>query len=365
MEKRFDRIVLHAGPDKTGTTAIQYALNHSRSFLAARGIMYSSGFSRNDWGLTLYFCTQLHRFVDPNNSRQSQERLQQIGEQYFATLQREMATSEARTLILSHEGLIHLTRDELSRLHDFLKSQADSIEVVIYARDPVSYAKSAMSQRVKTGRRAWGNHPPVLRYRTYCQKLMAVFGQSAVFARKYDKSLFPEGNVVLDFLSMLELNADDRATIVSHSPVDRNPSLSGTSLQVGDRMISLLGEAVRTGPDFRERFLPSLLELGGDKIELSRRRYRLIMTLASSHTRFLEREFDIVFDIEDADKDARKRKSTVSRREIDRLARQIISDVMPEARLPGRYDLFAVLKNYRRSFTALLKHPVRRLKSRD
>lgn len=39
-ENRFKKVIVHVGPDKTGSTSIQYSLNRSRDILLKNGIFY-------------------------------------------------------------------------------------------------------------------------------------------------------------------------------------------------------------------------------------------------------------------------------------------------------------------------------------
>lgn len=125
-----DRLVLHIGPHKTGTTAIQNALREAAGALEAQGWHYP--------------------LLDPADH--AQHRL-------CAALARDDAEAEAmlarmlppgRDVILSSENFSRLQAAALLRLAERLRGRA--VEVVYFQRNFLSLAYSWWQERVKHGR---------------------------------------------------------------------------------------------------------------------------------------------------------------------------------------------------------------------
>ena len=286
-------IILHIGPDKTGSTAIQYTLAENVDLLESCGVLYSGGTGRNDKALALAFSKNIRRALSRNSGRKPKR-----DHGYVEKLQQRVKSSSADHLILSHEGLIHLTAEELWALREFLTGMSERVIVVLYARDPFSYALSAMSQRVKTGRRAWNYNPPVIAYQNHIEQWADVFGREALDVRLFSREVFPGGDVVLDFISMSPLKEalSDLDVSKLKQPFKGNPGFSDLAIRVGDRIVAILGDAeAPKGKIFKDLFFDDLSQLGSGKAELMPKQQKRILSLSRRHTEYLAREFNIVF----------------------------------------------------------------------
>lgn len=324
--KQLNKIILHIGPDKTGTTAIQRALKTSRALLHEYGVLYSNNLTNNDKWLTVNFC----KLTDPTTIFSVKK--DEIAEKccnYINVLKKEIETSSAGVLILSHEGVPHLETDELEALRDFLLHYTSNIEIVVYARAPLSYAGSAISQRIITGRKAWANHLPVLCYKDYLQKMIYVFGKTSILLKHFEKSKFPAGDIVLDFLSILELKESAKLQIVENANFKGNPALSSQAIQVGERLIEVVGKTVPEGGAFRFSFANELRAIKGKKIKLTKKQKELIQEHASEHSIYLEKEFGLYFS-ELTNESVNDDVELLSPSEIEQKVRDIIFAVMPD-----------------------------------
>lgn len=328
-DKKFNRIVFHVGPDKTGSTAIQNALFQNRSFLLTKGVMYSSGQMLNDKLLRMHFLNDKHLASILSGTNQSDDGVKAKSNRYIKRLKDEIAQSNATELILSHEGFVHLDTSELSELQGFLMGFTDNIEIIFYVREPVAYAKSAMSQRVKTGRHAWGINPPYIRYRQYLSNLVTVFGKEQVKPRVYSRELFPGGDVVRDFLSFLPITEAEQLSIVDNTNFKGNPSLPHKGLWVGDRVVALLGKQIPSANQFKEIFVPELMAIGEGKIKLSKRQVHELDALSLEHTQFLKDTFAITLEPKKSER-YEDSVEAFSDRELTQLAMNVIYKVMPQ-----------------------------------
>jgi hypothetical protein len=320
-------IILHIGPDKTGSTAIQRTLAANVDLLESCGVLYSAGVGHNDKGLSLAFSEVVMSNVSRNSGLNSKR-----FHGYLEKLQQRVKSTSADHLILSHEGLINLTVAELSVLHKFLKGLSEKVTVVLYARDPFSYALSAMSQRVKTGRRAWSYFPPMIKYQDYIEGWSGVFGREALEVRLYSREVFPKGDVVLDFISMPALQGALNGLDVSSFDrlFEGNPGFSGLAIRVGDRIVEILGSKSPKADNFKTLFIDDLYLLNSGKAELTSMQKKLIRWFSYRHIKYLAREFKVVFP---RLKEPEKQPNVFSEKNVETLACKIIANKLPEFQL--------------------------------
>ncbi|MCC5797775.1 MAG: hypothetical protein JJU48_10695 [Methylophaga sp.] len=355
MNKKFKRAVLHVGPDKTGSTAIQFALAQCRELLLDRGIQYSVREAINDKGLYHFFLTNSRLSSIAKKSNKLDRSDKSHAQNYMLKLKSELSNTSATGLILSHEGLCHLNNQEMAGLRDFLLNYTDSVEVVMYVRDSASYATSAMSQRVKTGRRALGEGLPYIKYKTIISTLVDVFGRPNINVRAFSREAFPNGNIVMDFLDLLPLDIKDKKYITQTSLFEANVSLSHRGLLVGDRIVELLGDLVPKAGDFKKLFLSDLMGLQGEAIKLSGKEREKLQAITSKHMDFIRENFNIDVEMKSRDQAVHDGNKPVIHDEIDALARDIIKKSLPGHLLPvrksSRIGLCAAMNTFMKRIT--------------
>ena len=140
-------VFLHIGAPKTGTTAIQSAFSNGREALERAGFHYLSGDRNHSERLALAFwreddAQKLNRLRHAEGARFSQFALRDA-------LDDEIARSAPRDMIVSAEGLLDFTPEEVENLVTFLQSRFDRLRVIAYARHPVDWMQSAGQQGVK------------------------------------------------------------------------------------------------------------------------------------------------------------------------------------------------------------------------
>ncbi len=318
------------GPDKTGSTAIQIALRRNAAYFQRLGVLCSPDPRNNDRMLSVAFCKTEKRAkklfnVDKKCWLASKEYLKVVKERFYGTA--------AGTLILSHEGLVHLNKAELMRLYSFLQSLAENVHVVFYARSPESYATSAMCQCVKTGRRIHLIYPPVQWHMNFSKRIISVFGREHLDVRLFDRKVFPSGDVVLDFLSiplLKQLQSLDGQALVRE--FQGNPAFSQVGLRVGKRIIKILGDQAPRGRQFQVLFAEDLYLLKGQKIVLFPFQVELVKKASARHTKFLKREFDIDFSGSISNISSELPDNTTSW-QIESIARDLIVRRLPGYRL--------------------------------
>ena len=180
---------------------------------------------------------------------------------------------EVENFIFSAEGLCHFNEKDLRNFKDFLSSKDLEYLVVGYIRTPKSFMESAFQQKLKKGAPNLdlkGSYPE---YKRKLEKFGTVFGWDNVRWWLFDPKSFPEGCVVQDFCSRLNI------PIQKENIVRTNESLSkeAISLLYAYRLHGLgygLSELLKKGGGRRalqetRKLETSLYNLKGSKFRLS------------------------------------------------------------------------------------------------
>lgn len=292
--KKFKQAILHVGPDKTGSTSIQIACDYSRKILIDNGIYYPEGRWHAELGSC--FCEIPEEYIfNAQSGFTNRKIIRKRDETHLLKVRQELEQNKADILVLSYEGFVDLDKTSLIRFRNFIYEYAASCEVVFYARSPLSYATSAMSQRVKSGMYSWtiGN-PPTFPTKSYLEKLEEVFGINHLIVRKFARDVLPNGDVVLDFLSILNL-PDNVQNKVASSATSENPALSAEALLIGERIISLFGNNVPVQGIFYSLFSTMLSEIKGEEIQLNPTQVKEIERVTNSDSDYLVKKFGISF----------------------------------------------------------------------
>lgn len=205
-----EKIILHIGTEKTGSTSIQHALAHDRAELARHGILFPTLFgSENHMEIAVF------AMDDGVNDELRQSELGKAGielseyrSRLIAQIEHQVAVSNCHTLIISnehcHSRLISPTAIE--RLKDLLAHFAPKVEVVAYLRRQDRLAVSLHSTRVKLGGRGqMFPHPPdgrlieYFRFDTLLERYARAFGKENVTVRLFEPGQLAQGDVVSDF----------------------------------------------------------------------------------------------------------------------------------------------------------------------
>jgi hypothetical protein len=131
------KLILHPGWSKTGTSAIQKALNSCSEYLVDNGVLYSKKLQQID--------NAHHKFALAFGSRGPYTSPLSAGEA-INLLNEEFSTSECHTLILSSELSPIYFRHRA--FEEFAKTTFDEVELVFTIRDQASLLLSLFSQLV-------------------------------------------------------------------------------------------------------------------------------------------------------------------------------------------------------------------------
>ena len=323
--KKFKKVILHVGPDKTGSTSIQMACDVGRELLMKHRVFYPTGRWHAELGSCFSEAPERYIF-NIQSGFKDREMIREMNNIYLSRLRKELEQCESDVLVLSYEGFVYIDEVSLIRFRDFIAEYSTTCEVVFYARSPLSYATSAMSQRVKSGLPSWPDRdPPVMLFRLFLERLVKVFGKEQLNVRKFARDVLPNGDVVPDFLSLLNL-PDAVLHEVASFAISENQALSREGLLIGEQIINLLGDHLPSEGEFYHRFDKILSGIKGEKIRLSAEQISEIERASKKHSDYLTTEFGISFAAEDYE--AEHKIQLISTRTANSLAKLLLELVI-------------------------------------
>lgn len=211
------RLLLHIGPMKTGSTAIQTALGENRKVLRQQGI------------LALQPCNSsfLHGVVA---NLLKQRPLSPLQDQKLTRLRQDLANTRAgdQTLLLSGELLGQgLDQQGIELLIELLRQTCpqpiEEIQAVCYLRSQDELSVSLASTKLRSGRISHPCHGKPFSYAAMLKAWAQVLGRQQVHPRRYERSNWEAGDVVADFASFLGVTYE---LLRTRSQQVRNPSLN-------------------------------------------------------------------------------------------------------------------------------------------
>ena len=329
--RRLKNIYLHVGGDKAGSTTIQRIFDANRDKLAEAGYYYAKDVSHY---LLAGFFSHHPMLLDHyrvRESRYDEESVKRLACEYVDDLISDLRSGEYHTLILSYEGFLGLTEEEMHSLKHFLLEWSDNVSVIYYMRPHLSYATSAMSERVRFGSPAWSVHPPVTIYMPRLKMLKNVFGQSALLLRKFSRTDLLGGDVFQDFIAQIKMPK----TLVERLDVAvsrANESLTEEAILIGTAMLRLLKPVSGpVGEDFNKIFSPILERIKGRCYRLNKLQIEVIRRATAIDVRDVRQEFGV-------DLGGKVSKSCASQalsaEAAASLARLLVEQVLPGQKLP-------------------------------
>ncbi|MCH9752019.1 MAG: hypothetical protein K0U61_07345 [Alphaproteobacteria bacterium] len=219
-DKRFDRIILHIGTEKTGTKAIQHFLQKNRARLIAHQVLYpkiedSSHASMWEFVAAVHDKPWMQDVGRHFNIANDHDRIE-FQEQLSASLERQFAQyPKCRTLILSSEHFQSRLDIEprISALREYLGKWTDNFKIIVYLRRQDQLALSFLSTRLKSSviieqasmMEAILSIPRYYDYIELYNNWANQFGKDNITARLFCPTRWPENSLTLDFSRACEL----------------------------------------------------------------------------------------------------------------------------------------------------------------
>ncbi|MFM7182325.1 MAG: hypothetical protein ACKO2G_12790 [Verrucomicrobiales bacterium] len=310
--KKFESVTLHVGHDKTGSTAIQSAMDTHRESLLAEGYLYPNG--RWHAPLGSYFHDEPEKY--DGNPLASREEIRRLDAEWMKRLLVELDSTSARHVVFSYEGFFNLPESTWRRIREFFLRHTAQIRIVGYCRRPEDYAISAISQQIKSGRIPWGRYTgklaelrlatasrasdwrlglPIVFYKNNLPKMQRIFGKENMVIRKFGRDELTGGDVVADFLSIFDLS-DPLIRKVSSSRVRENPSLGAAAIQTGLYLLRRRDELRISADESRTKIVPLLEEIPGSKPVLHEDERWRVLEASRKESVYLDEEWASHFD---------------------------------------------------------------------
>jgi hypothetical protein len=217
-------LILHIGPPKTGSTAIQFFLNSAQQELLNDGILYPSK-GRLETNATCQLrLPQIYvrgtRFISKTGPDFAHHLLewtlagmaQNISAKHcWSNLLDEIESIKPETAIISSENFAWLSEEQLQKVKLLLKNY--SVSVLIYFRNPLNWQLSRYNQMVKRGNyrrsfRAFFREPSsqFISYERLTKRYANIFGQKNIGLRLFDKITYHD-TLENDLILMLGIDA--------------------------------------------------------------------------------------------------------------------------------------------------------------
>jgi len=229
-------LYLHIGLSKTGTTAIQKFLWDKKKLIFEKyNILYPEKFVDKDLGLG-------HHVIPFSLRKKYPISFNQIIKEFRDLLASLIKDTKVQAIILSSEEFIFTNPEDLIKI---FKDEFLHLKILIYLRRQDLWFESLYKEVIKN---PIGNklnktksfqsfiknipHFKIANYFNFLSHWQFVFPGAKIILRIYDRKLFPEGNVILDFLSALEVDIPEARDY----KIDINPSISHLSALVLRKM---------------------------------------------------------------------------------------------------------------------------------
>ena len=146
-------LILHIGLPKTGTTSVQQAFHINRDeLLNKHGVLYPSISFNHGIPLFSAFSEYPEKYhINVRRGVASRKLLYAEREKLLFELEEELMVFNYHTTFISGEDLCNLKEDEVGNLINWFANFFKKIKVLVFVREPLSWAQSAYQQLIKSG----------------------------------------------------------------------------------------------------------------------------------------------------------------------------------------------------------------------
>lgn len=274
-----NELVLHVGLHKTGSTSIQESLFSEENLLLlnSKDYLYPRSLENNHT-IPLYsaFCDIPEEFIVNMRNGYSSDEIKQLNEKNLNNLRFEIANCKQKKLIISGEGISLLSTKNLISLKKFLNSMylfPPKIRVIIYVRNPISWAVSMVQEKLKHGldyKTSLDKAEEDLEslYRTRIGKFVDVFGQKNVDIYSFENAIKHEFSITGHFLSILGFSCDEISKFKMHTTNVSMSQLPADILSYINFKLPLIKDGKLNPQRSSTDFIP-ILEIRGPKFNIN------------------------------------------------------------------------------------------------
>lgn len=243
---RFDRLILHPGSPKTGTSTLQNFLFRKRDLLATQNHLYplagidqASGNAKGHHAMSL----ALGAFTDSPDAQTERAFLEQMD-----ALRAEIEANACKTIILSSEELFSSKR--IARLKCYLQPEECLVYVSLRPQYDVMnanyYTQVTHNRMIAAPNIYYEKSMRNIQYRRNLIEFSQFAPRTEISMRIFERGHAVRDNPIRDFLSVTGLNLDDgpQDNVVEHPTLPASPTL----------FLRWLNEAGLSQQDFYEVF---------------------------------------------------------------------------------------------------------------
>jgi len=259
------RLVVHVGMPKTGSTAIQQSL--SRQSLPSGFVYPNFGDFNHTFGLIDAFADDPGKVRAQLNRTIAERQLLKNSSRIRALLERLAGSPDIHTMILSAEGFQRLGDEGVKNLREFFRAFGFHIEAYGYIRAPFDFLPANFQEHLKVGPTTLSRVRTMVAYGAWVARHKRHFAADEFNLVAYERSKFPNGNIVSDFAVRIGMSG--------FVPIENK---SNTNMSLSVQAVKLLyvfrektgAEHPSCKPNRQHRlFVSKLHELDGDRFRFS------------------------------------------------------------------------------------------------
>lgn len=257
---------LHVGTRRTGTTSIQHTCRRSVAVLRDAGLEYPGA----DWGP--------HQVSTATRKGGAAEWIEKL--------------PTGCDVLLSSESFGKTTLEQRIALAGLIVPRWSHVRVVMYCREPVSFATSVAQQGVRRRGRPLDvavRKPIIYHFRDQLEAWIAAFGRESMIVRKFDRRSMIGGDVVDDFFHIIGY----AHLLPRLTRVTENVATSLEGLQAIAEHIRKHGPGAGSRHD---KTIARLMKMPGTRLTLPPETVREVLARSAGNLAYLEAEFGITFD---------------------------------------------------------------------
>lgn len=212
-----DKIWMHIGAAKTGTTSLQYWLMNNRKALGDLGVLFPETPGKFNHIALAAYALEGTKGMEELRITCGANKYPSIGafRQKFAyDLETEVDRKACKQLVFSNEHCSARLKSisEISRLRDFLHRFCNDVQIILYIREPIEFLSSWYSTMIASGGSSDFPYDPsddllnAVDWLKMVRMWASVFGDEAITLRRFDRSNLVAGDLVTDFCDILSLD---------------------------------------------------------------------------------------------------------------------------------------------------------------
>ena len=201
------KLLLHIGPHKTGSSSIQGSLAAAAKDLLSKGVLYYAPSKNPAFSIAANYLSPAQR-AQPELLRvfRTDDAVMEWSRDNLAELKTTVKESDARICVISSEHFSIIPKEHVFQFTRDMNEIFDEIQVLGYARDPVTLYPSEVQQNIQGGRRLADTRTPYsFRYtfRRQISKYVEFLGRKSIVVRNFDRANLERGDVVHDFAAQI------------------------------------------------------------------------------------------------------------------------------------------------------------------